>query len=257
LETERDELNINRILDYLERTYWRFLRPDDRLNMVPQVEELLWRLMVQSTEPRRKAAYFNTFRDVAQSDYRSIRGRLTRIFHGSLNIFGLPLSERDLTRLAFELAVRETAGWEGILQTQSKRITNPDRKARLAFVMPALSDQGGARDDFFESLKDPKNREQEPWVLQALNYLHHPLRATEAEKYILPSLELLEEIQRTGDIFFPKRWLDATLAGHQSGAVADIVRGFLDGRPEYPAKLKGKILQSADGLFRAADIIAN
>jgi hypothetical protein len=29
----------------------------------------------------------------------------------------------------------------------------------------------------------------------------------------MPSLEMLWEIQKTGDIFFPKRWLDVTLGG--------------------------------------------
>ena len=69
-----------------------------------------------------------------------------------------------------------------------------------------------------------------------------------------PALELLEEIQRTGDIFFPSGWLDATLGGHNSPSAAAIVRRFLDERPNYPPRLKAKILQSADDLFRAAAI---
>jgi aminopeptidase N len=111
------------------------------------------------------------------------------------------------------------------------------------------------RDGFFESLSDPKNREHEPWVLQGLRYLHHPLRAERAERYIRPSLDLLEEIQRTGDIFFPKGWLDATLGGHNSARAAAIVRTFLDDQPDLPARLKGKLLQSADPLFRAEQIL--
>ena len=53
-------------------------------------------------------------------------------------------------------------------------------------------------------------------------------------KRILPGLELLEEIQITGDIFFPARWLKPHLA--------DITRrrrqlssGFLAQRPDYNA----------------------
>ena len=72
-------------------------------------------------------------------------------------------------------------------------------------------------------------------MLQAVGYLHHPLRAAAAEKYIAPSLELLREIQRTGDIFFPKRWMDATLSGHQSASAARTVSEFLERLPEdYP-----------------------
>ena len=57
------------------------------------------------------------------------------------------------------------------------------------------------------------------------------MREQESERFILPSLQLLTDIQRTGDIFFPKRWMDATLEEHRSRAAAKTVRDFLDGQP--------------------------
>jgi len=104
---------------------------------------------------------------------------------------------------------------------------------------------------WFRSLADVKNRRREPWVLEGLDYLHHPLRARASAGYVMPSLEMLWEIQKTGDIFFPKRWLDATLGGHSSPEVAGMVRAFLAGLPaNYPERLKNITLQSADELFR-------
>jgi aminopeptidase N len=92
-------------------------------------------------------------------------------------------------------------------------------------------------------------------VLEGLRYLHHPLRADASRKYIQPSLEMLREIQRTGDIFFPKRWLDATLGGHQSPAAAETVRTFIERLPPgYPERLRRIVLSSADDLFRASRI---
>jgi aminopeptidase N len=89
-------------------------------------------------------------------------------------------------------------------------------------------------------------------VLEGLNYLHHPLRAESGLQYIRPSLEMLEEIQRTGDIFFPKRWMDATLSGHSSASAAHLVNTFLaELPPNYPDRLRRIILSSADDLFRA------
>ena len=129
---------------------------------------------------------------------------------------GLPLAESDYTTLALELAVREVEGWKAILAEQLTRIENPDRKGRFAFVMPALSADPRERDAWFRSLADVNNRRREPWVLEGLTYLHHPLRARASTGYVAPSLDLLWEIQKTGDIFFPKRWLDATLGGHNS-----------------------------------------
>jgi aminopeptidase N len=74
--------------------------------------------------------------------------------------------------------------------------------------------------------------------------------AHRSEHYILPSLELLEEIKRTGDIFFPGSWISTTLAGHHSDSVRQIVESFMEERPDYPPDLKLKILQAADHLFR-------
>ncbi len=122
-------------------------------------------------------------------------------------------------------------------------------------MIPAVSADTAVRDAFFASLSDPANRAHEPWVLEALGYLQHPLRAKRAERYILPSLELLQEIQRTGDIFFPLGWLNGTLDGHNTPTAAAIVRRFLDARPDYPAQLRGKLLQAADGLERSARIV--
>ena len=81
--------------------------------------------------------------------------------------------------------------------------------------------------------------------------MHHPLRQKEALKYLEPSLALLQEIQLTGDIFFPQRWLQQTFAGHASAEADQIVNWFIAGHPNYPCYLKNKILQTTDMLHRA------
>jgi len=254
LSSEKDELLVQRLLSYLQEGYWRFLSEDQRANRAADIESLLWALLEGAPTPSLKASYFETFRSIAVTD--SAVNRLSDIWRLDLEIEGLPLSERDFSRTAQELALREFADWEKILEEQQVRISNPDRQERFAFVQPALSADPAVRDRFFDSLRNPAHREHEPWVLEAVGFLHHPLRASSGEKYIRPSLDLLEEIQATGDIFFPKRWLDVTLGGHSSESAAAIVRGFLDEHIDFPPRLRGKILQSADGLFRAAEITA-
>jgi len=138
------------------------------------------------------------------------------------------------------------------LSTQLDRTQNPDRKERLAFVMPSLSADAAERERSFGRFKMLENRSHEPWVLEAQRYLNHPLREQHASRFVQPSLDLLVEIQRTGDIFFPKRWMDATLAGHRSPEVAEVVRRFLARHPQYPERLRWVILSAADDLFRAA-----
>jgi aminopeptidase N len=65
----------------------------------------------------------------------------------------------------------------------------------------------------------------------------------------------LNEIQRTGDIFFPQRWMHAVLDGHNSRAAAQTVTAFLERRKDYPPRLRQIIEQSSDQLLRAARIV--
>ena len=252
LEREVEELLVARMLGDLETTFWRFLTGEERLEAAPTLEALLWRRMEVADRPSLKASFFNTYRDIALTEVAL--DRLVSVWTRGGGIRGLPLSERDLTALAQALALREVGSAEGILDRQAERIENPDRRAEFAFVRPALSADPAVRDSFFASLADPASREREPWVLEGVGFLHHPLRVASSDRYLLPSLVMLEEIQRTGDIFFPKRWLDATLGGHSSPAAAEAVRGFLAERPDYPSRLRAKILQSSDLLFRVATL---
>jgi len=197
-----------------------------------------------------KATYFSAFRSTVTTPEGI--AFLDRVWRKQDKIPGLMLAEPDEAAMALDLAVRSVPAASAILEEQRGRFMNPDRKARFEFVMPALSDRQETRDAWFENLRDLKNRRREPWVLEGLQYLHHPLRAAQSEKYIRPSLDLLVEIQRTGDIFFPTRWMNATLGGHNTRSAADVVRTFLNDHKNYPIRLRRIILQAADELFRAA-----
>jgi aminopeptidase N len=254
LPRETDELNVQRILGTVNRAYWRFLRQPDRLSLAPRLETTLRQELDRAQGTSLKAAIFAALRDVAQTP--DTLAWLERIWRRDETVPGLPLAETDEMTLALELAVRGGAGADEVLRRQAERIQDPDRKARFAFVMPALSSDPASRDRFFAGLADRANRQREAWVLEAVGYLHHPLRANRAEAYLAPSLGLLHEIQRTGDIFFPKRWMDATLSGHQSRAAADTVRSFVSRLPaDYPDRLRRVILSSADELMRASAMI--
>jgi aminopeptidase N len=250
LGREREALLLERLLGDLRELFWRHLTPEARALWVAPLESLLWRRLGEAAEAKDKALWFRAWRDTALGP--EAVGRMAEIWSGERRVPGLTLSEQDRTRLALELAVREAEGWESILARQLEQIENPDRRERFAFVMPALSADAAKRDAFFASLADAQRREHEPWVLEALEYLHHPLRSERSERYILPSLELLPEIQRTGDIFFPRRWLDATLGGHGRAEAAALVRAYLEAHPDLDPRLEGKLLQAADPLLRIA-----
>ncbi len=130
----------------------------------------------------------------------------------------LPFAETEMTSLAYQLMIRLPEKASYICEKQLERITNPDRRKAFAFITQAVNPDPAARDAFFQSLLEVENRSTEPWVISALGYLNHFLRQEHALKYIHPALAGLEEVQQTGDIFFPTAWISACLSGHNSRA---------------------------------------
>ncbi len=248
---ERDELNVGRMLSYTRQGYWKFIGAEQRTAIAARLEQVLREGLNAAPTASLKSAWFNALRDTASTP--SSLQLLERVWRKQEQIPGLTLAEPDFITLAQSLAVRGVPAAEEILDAQIARTENPDRKAQMVFVRPALARDQKTRDAFFASLADVNNRRRETWVLEAIGYLHHPLRAASSEKYIEPSLRLVREIQRTGDIFFPKRWADATLSGHTSVTAAKTVRAFVESLPgDYPDRLRRVILSSADDLFRAS-----
>lgn len=243
LPQEVDELNVQRMLGDLERLTWR------ERGMGAQVEAVLRAGMEGAKSRSLRSAYFQAYRSTVMS--KEGVAWLGQVWSGEVKIADLPLGEADFARIAAELALREVEGWKEILARQMGRMENPDRSAQFGFVSPALDSDPAVRAAFFEKLRDLKQRTREPWVLEALGYLHHPLRAEASERFLRPSLEMLPEIQKTGDIFFPQRWMGVTLGGRRSPTAARGLRDFLAGLPkDYPARLRMTILAAGDELLR-------
>jgi aminopeptidase N len=249
LPKEADEQNTERVLQYLGHAFWQFLPPEERGRRAAELESRLRAGIARAGATSAKSAWFAAYRDTALTP--DGLAWLERIWRREERIEGLPLAEPDEINLAMELAVRGVSGWRQILDMQLARTQNPDRKARLAFVMPALSADPAEREQAFERLRKLENRRHEPWVLESLHYLNHPLRQPEAQRFVRPSLELLPEIQRTGDIFFPERWMDATLGRQRAPEAAQTIRDFL-AQTKLSRRLEWVVLSSADNLFRAA-----
>lgn len=244
---ETDELNLARQLGYLQTIFWRFTSPADRAAVAAQLEPVLRAGLDRAASTSVKSVWFNAIKNTALS--ADAVAWLSGVWRKDITINGLPFSENDEADLAMELALRGV----DVLDQQEARIKNPDRKARFVFVRPSVSSTLADREALFTRFGQLENRRREAWVLEAMNYIHHPLRAEQVEHLVVPALQLVLEIRNTGDIFFPKRWADATLGGHQSPSTAAAVRAFIDGLPrDYPQRLRWVLDASADPLFRAA-----
>jgi len=253
IANEYSELNIKLLTGQLSAIYWQFLTPAERLAQAPAVEAALWQALQAAPTPGAQKLFFQAYQRVALTP--AALGQLYHIWQTQQAPAQVKLTEDDYTSLALALAVHDYPAPQPILPQQLMRVKNPDRRARLEYLMPALSPEVAVRDKFFAGLAQEKNREKEAWVTSALGYLHHPLRQATSEKYLPQSLALLQEIQLTGDIFFPAAWLQATLGPYQSPAAAKVVRDFLATHKTYNLQLRGKILQAADDLFRAEKLV--
>jgi len=257
LASEQDELVVARVLAYVRTLYWSYLTETDRDDWIAQIENVLWSQVQSDRSRSARSAIYAAYRNIAMTQEGV--ARLLRLWTGDEAVAELPLSETDLISLASGLAIRGesrgVANAQAILTQLEGRIENPDRLARFKFVRDSLAADPAVRAAFFASLAQESNRDQEAWVLAGLNNIHHPLRSTESIEFIGPALSMIEEIQQTGDIFFPGRWLDSSLAGHNSLQAAEIVNEFLQESPDLSPRLRRKILQAADGLFRSARLL--
>ncbi|QMU29967.1 M1 family aminopeptidase [Adhaeribacter radiodurans] len=253
LTQESEELNLKLITGNLSNIFWRLVKPTNRPTLAAELEKELWQAMEKASAQNNKKLLFKTYQSIALT--AEAQKQLYQIWEKEQPPTGVKLTEDDYTSLAQALALRDYSNSKQILTQQLTRIQNPDRQQRLQFLMLALSPDVSERDDFFSSLQQEQNRQKEAWVVSALSYLHHPLRQQTSEKYLPMSLNLLEEIQKTGDIFFPYSWLQATLGNYQTSTAATTIRTFLQQHPNYNPKLKAKILQAADDLFRAERLV--
>ncbi len=252
LESESDLQLRNYLAGRFSSVFWDFLSAAERDSVAADAGTMVWNKVLQTTDPAVQRTWFSLYRNIAVTEDGMMN--LLKTWESTMLPGGLKLSEDDLCTLTLTMAAKGYSNAEEIIAGQRDRITENDRLLRFDFVVPSVSQDQAVRDAFFGSLSDPVNREHEQWVIEALGYLHHPMVAKRSEKYILPSLEMLEEIKSTGDIFFPGSWITTTLAGHHSEEARITVGKFLDDHPDYPPDLKLKILQAADQLFRGASV---
>ncbi|MGC4082366.1 MAG: hypothetical protein QM736_09735 [Vicinamibacterales bacterium] len=253
IDCESSEVNLQRFLVCAERLFWIFTNARAHADICMQVEAALRTALSSAPSRSAKAAILTSLCVVAMTP--DTLGWLRALWSGEASIDGLPLGEPEQVMLAQELAVRSEKGTDYVERQLARTVTRERREA-LAFMQPALSPDAAERSRFLLSLSDPMRRRREPWVVDAMRWLHHPLREAESIALLEPSLSMIDEVKRTGDIFLPKRWLDATLGGHRSPEAATIVRRFIEQRPpDYPRALTRMVLASADSLFRASSAL--
>lgn len=260
IDVEQNELIINILASQINTLFWKYFTINQQQMNQKKVADMVYKRLQENLPANIKKTLFGLFRAIAYSDRD--KERLYKIWNKEVMIDNLKLNEDDYTNIAMNLAIyKHQKSDEIIAQTkqtlsnpESNPESNPDEQKRFNYLLPSLSNDEMVRDAFIESLKEEKNRENESYVLSAFNNIYHPLRQESSKKHLKSALYLIEEIQQTGDIFFPKLWLSKSIGRYSSEYAFNLVEAFLKENPNFSPIIKRKLMQATDGLYRAQKI---
>ncbi|WP_066226085.1 M1 family metallopeptidase [Formosa haliotis] len=248
LETETNELIISTLATDFTSLFWHFLNESDRNALQPEVAKVLYNRLNDNLPTAIKKSVYTAFVSLAYQG--ESLNQLYGIWDKSININNLKLNEKDFTSLAMKLALYNHPKHDEILKVAATQISSQDDQDRFAFLLPALSSNPKDREALFLSFKAVENRTNSVWVGAANQIIHHPLHQKEAIHYVPLSLDLLEDIKNTSDLFFPKKWLESTIGQYQSKEAQAVLSAYLSSHPDLNPQLKAKILQATDHLAR-------
>jgi aminopeptidase N len=235
LAIEKNALIASTCCNYLS-TIAFFQKGDSRVS----TERQMWEMSLGHSIPACRQKLTRTLFSLATDS--TVIANLYKLWNEQSNKL---LNEDDYMSLSYQLALRRPAEWQSILNKERERISSKDRQREFDFISRGCTPDENEQTKLFESLLQKENRSIEPWAQSLLALLNNPLREPASNRFITPALDELQEIQRTGDIFFPKGWVTALLSGHKSREAKQLVESFISSHPNYPLALKNKLLQAA------------
>jgi aminopeptidase N len=252
IKKEENELITNYLSNSLQTIFWTFLTEKQKNKVQKNTENDMYALLEKDLPANIKRTLFTLYQSIAISEEGT--ENLYQIWKKNKKIKNLFLNENNFTSLAFTLAIFKHPKVSQIIEEQQLNISNLDRLERFKWLIPSVSRDENVRESFMKSLLINENREKESWVQAALINMHHPLRQEFSVKHLKSILEKLEEVQITGDIFFPKGWLASSIGNYSSKDAFNILQEFLEENPNYNPILIKKLLQTTDHLTRAQSI---
>ena len=166
------------------------------------------------------------------------------------------LNEHDYMEMAYRLAIMHPKRSEEILSTQRSRLHNEDLQKEFDYVSRACNSDANERTKVFNSLLHPESRPQETWAFHTLQLLNSDVYEPQSNSYIEPSIQSLEYLQQTSDVFFPEKWMKALMGDHKSKEAAQIVENYLKSHPDYPDNLRNKVLEASWILMKQMPYVA-
>lgn len=245
LLNEKNLLLKKQLLDQFNEIYWYYSNAKEQQNISVEYFYIFKNEIEQSTNKAIQTFYFKAIslllHQPNQIDY----------FHQYLfSKETIPsLNDRERINLLMKLRLEGYYHHPTDIVRLKELLTSNYYQQYLDFILPSTSDLDIEKDAFFEGLKKETNRNNEPWVENALYFLNHPLNANNSLKNIRTTLEILPQIQKTGDIFFPYNYLKNSIGVRSEKQVIDWTTLYLQNN-DIDVKLKNKILQNLDPVIR-------
>ncbi len=237
LDNEKNQLLYSLAISYVTECYLQFETvPNEHL------ESILWNIFQNDNDSSRRIIALRAY--VGIMDSKNALSNINHLYLDEKQLENKKISMRDQISICYELSLHHPEKAEELLSIQRGRIKDPNLLKEFEFVSPAVSPSLSKRDSVFHSLLLAENREIEPWAGRSLSLLNHRLREVDSRKYIMEGLSEVQEVQQTGDIFFPKSWASSLLRNHLPQVVKDSVNLFFMDKPNYPKMLKNKILMN-------------
>ncbi|SDC65698.1 M1 family metallopeptidase [Williamwhitmania taraxaci] len=246
-QAEKVDALLQQSVRDIEFCFLQLLPATERNKVGIKFEALLWDKMLAQNKPADQITVFKSLMRIATTKH--MLAKLEAVLEKNQINAKTKFSDRDGMSLALELAFKMPEQANVAINLQLGRMQSEELKAQLQFERASTSCNNDTLAILFHKLQKKENRMKEPWVTEALSYIHHPLRNEANMNLLIPALNMLPEIKQTGDIFFPKSWADAVLWGYRSPKAKAQVNQLLQMNILSP-DLKLKVLQSGDLLMR-------
>lgn len=231
IESEDAFLLYNRALKYLSTNIDLFF--GDQESEI--AERLLWKMLYTTHDKSKRIALFGTISTLFNTKYSW--EKIYKIWEAPDKFDLYKLGGNEIKRVSLELIARDSSFYKKISLKQFSRIDDSVAAKEYLRVAEALSPDYKVRDSIFESLLNYQNRAVEPVTADVLRWLNSKYRAENSVKYLERALQEVEDIQKTGDIFFPTKWLNSLLWGHRSREAYDILNNFISNSSIEPMLL--------------------
>jgi aminopeptidase N len=251
LPTENDEELTQSLLARTNTSFERYLSPQQQAAIAPQLEQLCFDRMLQSSELGLRITYFRAFRSLATTD--KARGQLKDILAGKLSIPGVEIKPLDRWQIIRSLLAHGDAQGLALLDAERKRDATDDGRKQAYIVEAARAHADTKRRYFDDYLKNKSVPED--WVEGSLGAFNSSNQSGLTLPYLKPALEALPQVKRERKIFFVLAWLNAFIGGQHTQGALDEVRTFLRTN-KLDRDLELKVLEVTDELERTVKIRA-